>query len=304
MSRQMMGVAMTLCAAIARHAGPSRLRMGPWKACMATVAMGLLAAGGASVAAATHASALAATSVDCSTANLQTAIDSASPGDTLRVSGTCDGAFVVSTNLTIIGPATLDGQENGTVLSVAEGATVVVDGLTIQNGCECSANIAGGGGVLNEGTLTLENSVVQGSTGLGGGGIFNAVGTLTLENSTVQNNTAGFTFIGDGGGGIFNNATLTLENSTVQDNNAVGNGGGILNDVGATLTVDNSSVRGNVADNGGGIDDSGTLTLENSSIKDNTSLLGEAGGIFIEPAATAPTFENSSVKGNIPSDFF
>jgi hypothetical protein len=61
-------------------------------------AAGLLPSGAALVAAAPDASAAPATAVDCSTTNLQTAIDNASPGATLAVSGTCFGSYTIDKN--------------------------------------------------------------------------------------------------------------------------------------------------------------------------------------------------------------
>jgi len=84
------------------------------------------------------------------------------------------------------------------------------------------STFSGGGGIFNDGTLTLTNSTVtlSSSTVSGpsaaarGGGIFNSYsGTLTLTNSTVSGNSAGIR-----GGGVHNYGTLTLTSSTVSGN--------------------------------------------------------------------------------------
>lgn len=119
----------------------------------------------------------------------------------------------------------IDGGQQDRVLTVAQGSTVTIAGVTVRNGDSYARY---GAGIWNGGTLTLtgstvrENSAVQG----GGGGIMNR-GTLTLNNSTISNNRA---FVG---GGIVNDIgrTLVLTNSIVSDNT----GGGLLNDNSGTV---------------------------------------------------------------------
>src|SRR5207244_2746845 len=53
-----------------------------------------------------------------------------------------------------------------------------------------------------------------------GGGIFNE-GTLIISNSIISENTAGY------GGGIYNGGALTVNNSTITQNIAQEAGGGI-----------------------------------------------------------------------------
>ena len=47
--------------------------------------------------------------VHCATDNLQSAINAAAPGSTLQVDGTCAGNFYIDNDLTLSGPAVLDG---------------------------------------------------------------------------------------------------------------------------------------------------------------------------------------------------
>jgi hypothetical protein len=130
-----------------------------------------------------------------------------------------------------------------------------------------------GGGILNEGTLSLTNCTVSGNTtDIAGGGIWNGA-TLTLANSTVSENIAG------DGGGIYNNGTLTLTNSTVSGNTAWaggGLGGGEGVNLYSTSTLINSTVSGNTARSGegGGILNAGTLALINSTVSGDIAFLG------------------------------
>ena len=69
--------------------------------------------------------------------------------------------------------------------------------------------------------------------------------------------------------------TATLTALTIQHGNTANNGGGINNS--GTLTVTNSTVSANSANNGGGINNSGTLTVTNGFLSANSANNG--GGI-------------------------
>ena len=75
--------------------------------------------------------------VHCPADNLQDAINSAAPGSTLLVDGTCTGNFYINKDLTLSGPAILDGggvpTQFGATLNVISG-TVVLNNLVIQHG--------------------------------------------------------------------------------------------------------------------------------------------------------------------------
>jgi predicted outer membrane repeat protein len=165
--------------------------------------------------------------------------------------------------------------------------------------CTFSGNSAGygGGGIENEGTLTLTNSTVSANSvsGLGGGinnddvvtvtdctfsgnsaatyggGIYNFGGIVTVSNSTLSGNSAS----ADNGGGIENatQGTLTVTNSTLSGNSAGTLGGGICNDLRATATVTSCTISANSARSGGGISNTyllGTVTLGNTIVAGNT----------------------------------
>ncbi len=158
---------------------------------------------------------------------LEQAIEAATAGDTLKVRGTCEGSSsTVSKNLTIVGqgspgfgPATLNGRNGGSVVVVNEGVTVSITGLTITGGsgsdvpCGTECKVKLGGGILNNGSLTLINSTVAGNTAAVGGGIYNAAfgnldgpyaGSVTFcGSSSVSGNTASVE-----GGGIFSAGTI------------------------------------------------------------------------------------------------
>jgi nitrous oxidase accessory protein NosD len=131
---------------------------------------------------------------------LQAAVNAASPGDTLKVSGTCQGDTTISESLTIVGdsgsrsgPATLDGdnseQSPGTVVTVTAGFTVAMRGLTVEGGNILDHGSGNAGGILNEGSLTITHSSVTGNGATFGGGIVHD-GSLMLEASTLTGNRA------------------------------------------------------------------------------------------------------------------
>src|SRR5690606_11027896 len=134
------------------------------------------------------------------------------------------------------------------VVTVGVGVTATLSGLTIRHG-----DAATGGGVRNDGTLTLSNVAVVGNRASGqGGGIYNA-GTLTVANSTVAGNVADHPAAASAvGGGIYaaTGSHTTITQSTVSGNTAEVDGGGIY-DLNGTLALTNSTVSGNSAPRGG-----------------------------------------------------
>ncbi|HEX8889752.1 MAG TPA: cadherin-like domain-containing protein, partial [Pyrinomonadaceae bacterium] len=221
------------------------------------------------------------------------AFDPATAPHTITLDDTNGALPAIDGNLTITGPGanTLTVQRSSLatsdirIFAINSGKTVSISGLTMSGGKVAAA----GGGILNNGTLTLTDAVVSGndiSSGSNwGGGIFNG-GTLIVTNTTVSGNTGG-SGGSAGGGGIFNSGTLTVTNSTVSGNSAgtTGPGGGIYSTSG-TLTLVNSTVSGNTTPtNGGGIySDSGTATLTNVTVTNNradndNNTTGTGGGI-------------------------
>lgn len=177
-----------------------------------------------------------------------------------------------ATNLTVSGGGS---ATVGTVLSVSSGAQVFLSGLTVANG-----NANSGGGILNQGTLTVTNSAFAGNSTLGNlGGAIDNSGTLTVADSTFSANSCGNT--GGAGGAIANSGTLAVANSTFSGNSSGNDGGvgGALYDTG-TLTVSNSTFVGNFSANGGAVAVfGGTATITNNIFAHNISQ-GNGAAIF------------------------
>ena len=163
-------------------------------------------------------------------------------GQTITLNGD-NGPLVLNKDLTIRGPGaarlTISGNNATEVFSIDAGATDTITGLTIADG---NADGIGGGGIDNEGTLTLDDSTLSDNHAdealLGGGGILNA-GTMTIDHSAVFGNHAD----GGEGGGIFNAGNLTLNFSVVFGNSALV-GADLDNDTadGGTVTLNHSLV--------------------------------------------------------------
>lgn len=179
---------------------------------------------------------------------------------------------------------------------------VVIEGLTIRNG-----SAAGGGGILNNGNLTLRHCVVTQNTtnNSGGAGIKSATGsTLTVEDCVISNNDE----TNSGGGGIatLGTATLTLRNSLIENNTAAWTGGG-LGVAGAT-TIENTTIRNNTTNapasflfyGGGGIASGGyafsQLIIRNTTISGNVA--SNAGGGGLQNQGNMVSLINVTISGN------
>ena len=167
------------------------------------------------------------------------------------------------------------------ILSVATAGTLILDRLTIRGGHVVEA---GGGGILNEGSVTVIGTTIalNGSGSdvgfAGGGGVLNS-GTMTIAESTITGNDTFFS----GGGGIFNRGTMTISKSTIVDNVAtLSDGGGIYNQ--GDLEIINSTIgrNGVLSGLGAGVSNAGILTVNSSTIADNNvgGLSGNVGGIL------------------------
>jgi hypothetical protein len=219
----------------------------------------------------------------------------------------CEGVMTIQ-NSTISGNSATCGGGGGIVndwySTMTMSDSTISDNLLYYGGYSCEAS---GGGIHNEGVLTITHSSIFGnntSETYSGGGLANYLGTLTVLNSTIFSNTAG-----GNGGGIDNwyQAMLVVQNCTIYSNTAAYDGGGIYSggpsssEI-ATLELINSALFGNSAQNGGGIYIArSSLTATNSTLYNNVATGsgsdGNGGGFYNRSAA--PTLVNSILWGNI-----
>jgi predicted outer membrane repeat protein len=237
------------------------------------------------------------------TTNLQSALDAASSGDTIRVQGVCRGNFTVGQNhLHLLGKptalapeATLDGEGSGSVvtayvhdLSVTDlaitdgqssigagisgpsvlkllGTTSVHDNRADPNKDSFGVGVYAGTAVLRDGAQVSDNS-----GGSEGGGI-DAKRVILSDSAGVNGNSAG-----QYGGGIYAWASVSISGSA-QVNGNTGGGIYIVRHTGVTMT-DSAQVNGNT---GTGISSRGPVTLGGFAQVDNNTTSGNVGGIFV-----------------------
>lgn len=246
----------------------------------------------------------------CNFTTITAAIGGAINGDIISITDAVhtEQGIVVDKDLTIqsgnTGTAIIQAhaqeeQATNRVFLINTGITVMMNDLTIRNGLIYqTASGPGGGGILNNGTLSLMNCTISGNFCVAslsgpshGGGIYNSVGaTLTITNCTISGNTS-LTHSSNQsqGAGICNhsNEPSTITNSTISGNSCASfssgytYGGGIYNENGESLTITNCTISGNTSSSdfgislGGAIYNSvGSLTMINTIIAKNTAQLG------------------------------
>ena len=247
-------------------------------------------------------------------ANDNTIVDACVAGDavitdtiTFAVSGMVSVTSQLSVTaggpLLIVGgdAITISGGNSVRVLYVGNGALVALENITVADGF--SENIRGGGGIQNEGTLTIHASNLTGNhdDSMWGGGAISNWGALDIIASTFFSNSADYDggainifdtssgtvtiansiFSGNhasSGGAIMNNANMNIANSTFSGNNAT-YGGAIFAYWNSMLTITASTFSANGATTyGGGIHNNSTLSVINSNFSDNNA--DEGGGLY------------------------
>jgi hypothetical protein len=250
---------------------------------------------------------------DSGTGSLRQAVLDAASGDTVNFAHDLgcsaivltSGDIEIATDLSIVGPGTaalaVSGNNQSRIFQIDSGATVSVSGVTIEDGSAATE----GGGVLNDGNITLTNVALSDNTvstgsdgGAGGGGLANE-STATVTDSTVTGNTATSTGYGAFGGGLYDDdGTLTVTDSVVSDNVAdttangdalgggISNGNGTVN-VSDTAMSDNdaesvngNSVYGGAIDNGSYGIGNGSITVTDSTISGNSATDPNGGSAF------------------------
>ena len=233
---------------------------------------------------------------------LRDAIAAAASGDTITFAAALSGQTITlnSGTLSIDKNLTIDGSSLASSVSISGNnavrvfhVTSTVSDATLKALVITNGSIPGdkGGGIENDGTLSVRSSTLSANTAELGGAIYNS-STLTMDNSTLSANSASAY-----GGAIYNfhDATLTVENNTLDNNSAVTLGGGIYNR--GMLTLNNSTLSGNVTHlNGGGIFNWGTLTVKNTTFTGNSSTSSDGGGIYNDGGTL--TVDNSTFSTN------
>src|SRR5438132_975414 len=108
----------------------------------------------------------------------------------------------------------------GSILHVSSWGRLAL-GLCLLVGLCLALGGQEGGGIYNDGTMSISNSTLSHNSAYQGGGIYDYApdggGTLTITNSTFANNTA---TSGIGGGIYSEEGTVSITNSTFVNNSA------------------------------------------------------------------------------------
>jgi predicted outer membrane repeat protein len=217
----------------------------------------------------------------------------------------------LSRNIVIDGPGagslTVSGGGTSQIFSVASGANVTLQDMTIADGKVTGAN--NGAGLTNSGgTVNIVNSVfnnnVTDATGLGGG-VYNQAGTINVTDSLFSNNSAGR------GGAIHNEVggTVNVTRGTFTTNTSPNLGGAIF--TAGTLNVTAGTFTSNSANSGGAIAvaSTGTATITatngaNSTFSSNlANTLGIGGGAILNLGGTL-NISRSVFSTNAPNNIF
>ncbi|MEO0539489.1 MAG: CHAT domain-containing protein [Cyanobacteria bacterium P01_A01_bin.105] len=217
--------------------------------------------------------------------NPQPGVTTAAVGNVLELIGTVRGERIVD-----LGPGTYTG------------GTILIDrDVTVRGAGRDFTQLVGDGTyrlleVLPGVTATLEGlGFVQGRASLGGG-LLNE-GTLTLNNSLLENNQATVN-----GGGLYNRGQLQVSDTVFLDNTATADAGAIYGDDNSFTTIINSVFDSNAADtlDGGAIHlgDDAMVVVEGSDFTNNTAQ-SSGGAISNHHVGAVLTVTNSTFSNNV-----
>ena len=199
-----------------------------------------------------------------------------------------DGTLIINGGTIKDSYAEMSGKGNGGGIYVNAGSTATINGGVITGNSALQ-----GGGIYNDGTLTIGSNVtIANNTANDGSGIYNN-GTLTITGGSITANKAT-----TAGGGIYNNGNINLSGGNITANTSQTSGGGIYNS--STLNIsDNAIIANNTANDGGGIHNSGTLNITDGSITANT-VTTNGGGIYNNGTLTIS--DNVTIANNKAKD--
>ena len=182
--------------------------------------------------------------------------------------------------ITITGGSLTSG--NGGGINVARGGVLALVNSTV------TGNSAGdGGGINNDGTITVTNSTIDTNTATGKGGGLRDTGRTTVLNSTFNANVA------SQGGAMSVAGTATVTHATIVGNVATSSSSAGVDRNGGSLTVSYSVIGGNLRTNGSPASDcSGTPQLTGLNLVSNSSGCNPVGPVFVAPPLVGPLAGN------------
>ncbi len=205
---------------------------------------------------------------------------------TLSNTWTC---YFDGVNLCLNGKA-ITGAKDKEAIYINSGASLTVTDCTADSSKVGKiAHNSGeyGGGVVNDGTLTLYNGSIADNLGFhpDPGGVNNR-NTFIMNGGSIENN-----YSGGSGGGVYNgtDGTFTMNGGSIENNRA-SLCGGVGND--GTFTMNGGSIKNNDGGSASGVDNEGIFTMNGGSITDNSGLSGVYNG------GTFTVSGNVNISGN------
>jgi hypothetical protein len=151
---------------------------------------------------------------------------------------------VTGVTVTIEGSGTLSLSNNGNLMSIGNGQTVIAKDLTLKGRDSNSGSVvtvAKGGIFCMKGKAAVTGNKADRWDGRGvpmvirGGGVYVNGGSFVMKGGTVSGNTSASDHAYEGeGGGVFviDKGTFTMEGGTISGNAATYGGGGVYNQYG------------------------------------------------------------------------
>ncbi|MGF7109497.1 InlB B-repeat-containing protein [Treponema pedis] len=196
-----------------------------------------------------------------------------------------NGEISISRDLTIkaqSGTAVLHANDLSRIFNVDSGKKLTLENLTLQNGKAGPG--ASGGGIYSKGTVTMQNSTIQGCSAQNGGGVYVDSGSVTMTGGSIK----GCTATGKGGGVWIQNGAFTVTDSkiggdTSTEGNKAETAGGGMGMAGGSFTMSGASKISNNSvtnGNGGGVylgNNSSTFNMKDTAVITNNSVSGGHG---------------------------
>ena len=218
-------------------------------------------------------------------------------------------------NLKITGGKKASGNGGGIYMAsgsnVTLGAGALVGDLTqtTASATSCGNYASYGGGIYNEGSLTLGSGAIvrHNYASPFGGGIWNEGGSVTIkEGAEISYNCAGTSNARGGGirsGG--SGSSLTMAGGTISHNSVSHWGGGVMIQgseftmTGGTISFNKSTGSSGIGAGGGGIwIDDGTFKMSGDSILSGNEANNKGGGIHVEHAEATVEILGGTISGN------
>ncbi len=253
----------------------------------------------------------------CPYTNIQSAVDAANPGDTIKIAaGTYTGVQTrggvsqlvqISKAITILGgyttanwatanpdanPTILDAQGKGRVIYITGSISPTIAGLRLTNGNAAGLmgapwpGDAGGGVYIITATATLSRNWIYDNTADYGGGVYLYNSAAILNANSVTSNTAQHS-----GGGLHLYASPAMVTGNRIDANTapVWGGGAYLYSSAATLS--GNTITANTSDYGGGLclSSSNAALLIDNTLSSNLARQNGGGVYLYYSAATLST---------------